>query len=109
MYVPVARLDDQALTAELSSDLSHPLANASVQSLKRLAVIKQPDRILICVWSTLPLFALFIILASFHAITFEKEASDDLEKDDFLLVLRIHLQEIVVALEFQDQASHLVA
>ena len=48
-------------------------------------------------------------MLAFHVVTLVEEASDDLEEYNFVSVLRIHLQEVVVAFELENKPSHLVA
>ena len=55
------------------------------------------------------LFSLFLLVVlAHHVITFEEKTANDLEKDDFLAILGVDLQKIVIALQFKYQSSHLM-
>ena len=47
-------------------------------------------------------------MLALHVIALEEEASNHLEEYDFLAILWINLQKVVVAFELENQSSHLV-
>ena len=43
-----------------------------------------------------------------HIVTLREETADDLKEDYFIPVLWIHLEELIVAFEFENQACRLM-
>ena len=43
-----------------------------------------------------------------HIVTLREETTDDLKEDYFIPVLWIHLEELIVAFEFENQACRLM-
>ena len=98
------------MAPELISNFVGELADSHVQLLESLDVLKEPDcAFVIIATSTLPLLGLFfLVMGSAHVFTLKEQASNDLEEDYLLAILWKHLQKLIVAFEFEDQASHLM-
>ena len=48
------------------------------------------------------------MMLAHHVVTFKEKPADNLKEYNFLSVLRVNLQKVVVAFKFQNQASHCV-
>ena len=110
MDCPVARLDNQALRAELISNLVNQAAKIFIERFERLNMLKEPYGPFVGRPApSLPCsFGLLRLVLAHHIVTFEEKAANDLEQDHFFAVLWVYLQEVVVAPQLKDQASHLM-